>query len=186
MVIVSTYMAIVYLVTDKLHVLTMYILGLRSSWGTSRIRTSWSPSGHLLTPALSPFRGRALEATLVWRRLFIVLMTATHISPNVFSLPGFLTNVQWTSHYNTRQWQTFTLYITFIHTFTSSYYTSHSYVHSRLRFFISSALHGRLAALDSLCQIQYHSLGYFAYSWTTGNLFTFSELGYASLSPLIS
>jgi hypothetical protein len=83
-------------------------------------------------------RERGLEATLVRRRLFIVLMTAAHISPNVFSLRVFLTNLQWTSHYNNRQWHTSILYITFIRTFTSSYYTSHSYVHSHLHFFCSS------------------------------------------------
>jgi hypothetical protein len=46
----------VYLL-DSTHVLRMYILGLRSSWGTSRVRPSWSPSGHILTPTLSPFWG---------------------------------------------------------------------------------------------------------------------------------
>ncbi len=35
----------------------MYILGLSSSWGTSRIRPAWSPFEHQLTPALSPIRG---------------------------------------------------------------------------------------------------------------------------------
>jgi hypothetical protein len=40
----------------------MYILGLRSSWGTSQVRPSWSPSEHLLTPALSPFRGARIRS----------------------------------------------------------------------------------------------------------------------------
>jgi hypothetical protein len=35
----------------------MYILGLSSSWGTSRIRPAWSPCEHQLTPALSPIWG---------------------------------------------------------------------------------------------------------------------------------
>ncbi len=35
----------------------MYILGLSSSWGTSRIYPAWSPSEHQLTPALSPIWG---------------------------------------------------------------------------------------------------------------------------------
>jgi hypothetical protein len=34
---------------------TTYILGLQSSWGTSRVHPSWSHSRHILTPALSPF-----------------------------------------------------------------------------------------------------------------------------------
>ncbi len=40
----------------------MYILGLRSSWGTLRVRPWWSPSGHILTPALSPFRGAPVRS----------------------------------------------------------------------------------------------------------------------------
>ncbi len=51
-----------YLITDKTHVLRMYILGLRSSWGTSRVRASWSPSGHILTPAMSPFWGAPVRS----------------------------------------------------------------------------------------------------------------------------
>jgi hypothetical protein len=35
----------------------MYILGLSSSWGTSRIRPAWSLCEHQLTPALSPIWG---------------------------------------------------------------------------------------------------------------------------------
>jgi hypothetical protein len=89
-------------------------------------------------------RKGALEATLVWRRLFIALMTAAHISPNDFSLRVFPTSVQWTSYYNTWQRHTFILYITFICTFTSSYYTSHLYVHSHLHFFCSSLQAGCL------------------------------------------
>jgi hypothetical protein len=60
----------------------MYILGLSSSWGTSRICPAWSPSEHQLAPALSPIWG--IRSHAVRRRLFIVLMTAAHISPNVF------------------------------------------------------------------------------------------------------
>jgi hypothetical protein len=98
-----------------------------------------------------------LEATLVRRMLFIVLMTAAHISPKVFSLR--VASHQCTA--NILLWytamHTFILYITFIRTFTSSYFTPHSYVHSYLHSFISSALHGRLAALDSLYSINCYS-----------------------------
>ncbi len=41
---------------------------------------------------------------------------------------------------------------------THSYCTSHSYVHLHLHSFTSSALLGRLAALDSLCPIQDYTL----------------------------
>ncbi len=71
----------------------MYILGLYSSWGSSWICPAWSPSEHLLTPALSPF-GAGVRSHAVQRRLFIFLMTAAHISPNVFSLRKFLGNTQ--------------------------------------------------------------------------------------------
>ncbi len=39
------------------HYLSNDILGLSSSWGTSRIRPAWSPCEHQLTPALSPIWG---------------------------------------------------------------------------------------------------------------------------------
>ncbi len=70
----------------------VYILGLCSSWGTSRICPAWSPSEHQLSPALSPF-GTRVRSQAVRRRLFIVLMTAAHISPNIFSLRYFLSNI---------------------------------------------------------------------------------------------
>jgi hypothetical protein len=50
--------------------------------------------GHILTLSLSPFLGAHVRSPAFRRRLFIVLMTAAHISPNVFSLQMFLTNVQ--------------------------------------------------------------------------------------------
>ncbi len=70
----------------------MYILGLFSSWGTSRICPAWSPSEHQLAQALSPIWA-CVRSHAVRRRLFIVLMTAAHISPNVFSLQNFLSNI---------------------------------------------------------------------------------------------
>jgi hypothetical protein len=115
----------------------MYILGLRSSWGTSRVRPSWSPSEHLMTPALSPFRGARVRSHAYPEEIVYSLMTAAHISPNVFSLQMFLSNVQWISHYSTRQLHAHILYITFIRTFTS-YVTHHIHAHSHLHFFWSS------------------------------------------------
>ncbi len=70
----------------------LHILGLYPSWGTSRICPAWSPSEHQLTPALSPF-GARVRSQGVRRRLFIALMTAAHISPNVFALRNFLSNI---------------------------------------------------------------------------------------------
>jgi hypothetical protein len=129
------------------HDWAMYILGLYSSWGTSRICPAWSPSEQLLTLVLFLF-GARIRSHAVRKRLFIVLMTAAHISPNVFSLQKFLSNTQGlflTAHNN------------IIHT----YYTSHLYARLHLYFirlvhlFISSDLHGRLAALSSLSPIHF-------------------------------
>ncbi len=91
----------------------LYILGLRSSWGTSWVRPAWSLSGLYWLWLCPHFWAPTPEATLLRRRLFVVLMTASHISPNVFSLQVSLTNIYWTSYYNARQC---------MHT----YYTSHS------------------------------------------------------------
>ncbi len=49
------------------------------------------------------FRAPTLEAMLLQRRLFKILMTAAHISPNVFSLQLSLASVYWTSYYNIQQ-----------------------------------------------------------------------------------
>ncbi len=42
---------------------------------------------------LCPQSGARIRSHAVRRRLFIVLMTAAHISPNVFSLQNFLSNI---------------------------------------------------------------------------------------------
>jgi hypothetical protein len=70
----------------------MYILGLFSFWGISRICPAWSPLS-INWLRLCPQSGARVRSHIVRRRLFIVLMTAAHISPNVFSLLNFLSNV---------------------------------------------------------------------------------------------
>ncbi len=143
----------------------MYILGPRSSRGTLRVRPLWSPSGHILTPALSPFLGACVRSHAVRRRLFIVLMTAAHISPNVFSPQTFLTNIQWKNYYNTHSsshtYDTYDTYHihTYIHTF-ALHYTTHS---CTFHIFISSVLRGRLAALNPLCPIHLCCTWYFKF-----------------------
>jgi hypothetical protein len=98
---------------------------------------------------LCPYFGAPTpEATLLRRRLFIVLMTAAHISPNVFSLQMSLASIYSPSYYSIGQ---------YMHT----YYTSHSHISycitlcymihpSPSLIFTSSALPGRLSALGSL------------------------------------
>jgi hypothetical protein len=99
------------------------VLGLCSSWGTSQKRPSWSPSEHKLTLALSPF-GARVRSHAIRRRLFLVLMTAAHISPNVFSLWKFLSNIQ-------------ELFLTVHDNIIHAYYTSHLYAHLHLLFHMS-------------------------------------------------
>jgi hypothetical protein len=100
------------------------------------------------------FRVPTLEARLLRRRLFMVLMTAAHISPTVFSLQLFLASMYWTSRYNIQQC---------MHT----YYTLHSHILYYITLYyitrshpsciyISSVLPDRLAALGSLRPYTYY------------------------------
>ncbi len=94
---------------------------------------------------LCPQSRACVRIHVVWRRLFIVLMTAAHISPNVFSLRNFLSHIHvlFLAYIHRHS---YLLYITFKQTFTSFYYeTNHS--------IIFSALHGRPTALGLLCPI---------------------------------
>ncbi len=103
---------------------------------------------------------RALEAMLVERRLFIFLMTAAHISPNVFSLRVFLANVQWTSHYNIRQWHTFILYITlYVHSHPHIIHHIHMYIHVFISSFLLLFMAGWLPS--TLC-VRYSFFAYIA------------------------
>jgi hypothetical protein len=95
-----------------------------------------------------------LVATLLRRRLFIVLMTAAHISPHVFFFSSNCPLLTYTEHLiiihgNAR------IHIIH-HSHTNLYYTTLYYVTHPCssHTFISSALRGRLAALGSLCPIQ--------------------------------
>ncbi len=101
----------------------MYILGLCSSWGTSWICPAWSPSEHQLALALSPFGGPSPKPHRL-EGMFIVLMTAAHISPNISSLRNFLSNIH-------------ELFLTVQATSFNTYYTSHLYAHLHLLFYMS-------------------------------------------------
>ncbi len=97
---------------------------------------------------LCPQSGARVRSHAVRRRLFIVLMTAAHISPNVFSLRNFLSNIHalfFIIHSPT--------YILIIHHIqTSNYILLFTWqIHS----FISSALHSRPAALGLQCPIHF-------------------------------
>ncbi len=115
----------------------MYILGICSSCGTSRICPAWSPSEHQLTPALSPFRAR-VRSHVVRKRLFIVLMTAAHISPNIFSLRNFLSNIH--RLFLTVHITSFILFIHHIHAYIYIFYLHVLFTLSLLRIFMAGWL----------------------------------------------
>ncbi len=77
---------------------------------------------------LCPQSGARVRSHGIQRRLFIVLMTAAHDSPNVFSLRNFLGNIHvlfslYIHHHS------YLLYITFKQAFTSFYYMIKSLFH---------------------------------------------------------
>ncbi len=97
---------------------------------------------------LCPQLGARVRSHAVRRRLFIVLMTAAHISPNIFSLRNFLSNIHvypslYIHHHS------YLLYITFNQAFISFYLHDKSTL-SLLRLFIA----GRL---PSVSHVQYSS-----------------------------
>jgi hypothetical protein len=140
-----------YLFTIMYIYWSLYILGLRSSWGTSRARPAWSLSRHILTPALSPYWGtHARSHALPEEVVYSLSDSCWHFTQRLFP-PTVPYYVYWTSYYNTRQC-THTYYTSQSHNlyYTTLYHTTNS---CPSRIFISSALRGRLAVLGSLCSI---------------------------------
>jgi hypothetical protein len=115
----------------------MYILGLSSAWGTSQICPAWSPFEHQLAPALSPIWGR-VRSHAVRRRLLIVLMTAAHISPNVFSLRNLLSNIH--GLFLMVHLTSFTSFIHHIYTHIYIFYLHDMIILSLLRIFMAGRL----------------------------------------------
>jgi hypothetical protein len=95
---------------------------------------------------LCPQSGARVRSHAIRRRLFIFLMTAAHISPNVFSLRNFLGNI----HVLLLIIHS-TSFILIIHHIRTSNY---SFITWQIHSFTSSVLHSRLAALGPLCPIQ--------------------------------
>jgi hypothetical protein len=115
----------------------MYILGLFSSWGTSQICPAWSPSEHQLA-RICPQFGARVWSHAVRRRLFIVLMTAAPISPNVFSLRNFLSNIH--GLFLTVHSTSFISIIHHIYSHTYIFYLHDIFTLSFLRIFMGSRL----------------------------------------------
>jgi hypothetical protein len=96
---------------------------------------------------LCPQSGARVWSHPVRRRLFIVLMTAAHISPNVFSLHNFLSNVH--------------VLFLIIHSTSFILIIRHIWTNNcillftwQIHSFISLAPHSRPAALSLSCPIQ--------------------------------
>jgi hypothetical protein len=70
----------------------MYILGLSSSWGTSRICPAWSLSEHQLTPSLSPIWGLRPKPSRPEEVVSIPNDSCSHFTQR-FSLRNFLSNI---------------------------------------------------------------------------------------------
>jgi hypothetical protein len=128
-------------------------LGSVRTWAISFLRhlanmSSMVPFWASTDSGFVPNPGPRVRSHTVQRRLFISLMTAAHISPNVFSLWNFLSNIHLLlSLYIHRN--LFLLYITFIRTIYILF------IYTTIRFTISVGLHGRPAALGPLCPLQY-------------------------------
>jgi hypothetical protein len=101
---------------------------------------------------LSPQSGARAWSHAVRRRLFMFLMTAAHISPNVFSLRNFLSNVHALFHiiHST----SFTLIIHHIRTSNYSFYLHEKSTLSFIRFFIA----GRLPSVSCVWYSHYEVL----------------------------
>jgi hypothetical protein len=99
------------------------------------------------------FGAPTLEAMLLQRRLFTVLMTAAHISTNVLSLQLSLSSVLYTEHLTTMYSNALIHIIHYIHTsyVVLYYFTWYTYVHlasSFLLFFLAGWL--RFTTSDTL------------------------------------
>jgi hypothetical protein len=125
----------------------MYILGLSSSWGTSRICPAWSPSEHQLTRGCSPIWGPSPKPRHQEEVVYSPNDSCSHFTQCLFpqKLPQqhvLLLMIHLTS---------FILIIHHIHTNNYTFlFTWH--IHT----FTSSDPHGRHAALGPLCPIQLH------------------------------
>jgi hypothetical protein len=109
---------------------TWAISFLRHLANISSMFPFWASTDSGFVPNLGP----RVWSHAFHRRLFIVLMTATHISPNVFSLRNFLSNIHvllplYIHHHS------YLLYITFI-------WTIISFIYIAFCFTISVGLHG--------------------------------------------
>jgi hypothetical protein len=131
---------------------SLYIPGLRSSWGTSWACPAWSLFGHILTPALSLVQGIHARSHAPPEEVVYSLNDSCSHFTHRLSLQLSLASIYWTSYYNTRQC-THTYYTSQSYKFVLHHiiYTTHSCPSSHLH---SSVLHGRLAVLGFVSPIR--------------------------------
>jgi hypothetical protein len=104
----------------------------------------------MLTPALSPFWGVPVRSHACPEDAVYSLNDSCSYFTNVFSLRVLLTYVERISYYNTCMAHIHIRHHIHMYIYT---YTIH-HIHMYACIFISSFLHRRLAALNSLCPIQ--------------------------------
>jgi hypothetical protein len=119
------------------NVCTWAISFLRHLADMSSMVPFWASTDSGFVPNLGP----RIRSHTVRRRLFIFLMTAAHISPNVFSLRNFLGNIHVLLPLYIHR-HSYLLYIKF----TQTIYILFIYI--TIRFTISAGFHGRPAALS--------------------------------------
>ncbi len=123
----------------------MYILGLSSSWGSSRICPAWSPTGHQLAPALFPILGPRPKPCRPEEVVYSPNDSCSHFTPRLFP-PKLLSNIH-ILLLTTHSHHSYLLYVPFIRTIIS-------FIYMTFCSFISSGLRGRPAALSLLCPLQ--------------------------------
>jgi hypothetical protein len=105
----------------------MYILGLSSSRGTSRICPPWSPSEHQLTPALSPIWGLRPKPCRPEEVVYSPNDSSSHFTQRLFplQLPRNIHNyfLRYILHHS------YLLYITFTQAIISFIYITYSLFH---------------------------------------------------------
>ncbi len=86
--------------THILIIVHTWASGLQSSWGTSRAPPAWSPSGHVLTLALSPFQSTHGRSHAPPEDIVYILNDSCSHFTNIFSLQLSLL-AYWASYFNT-------------------------------------------------------------------------------------
>ncbi len=106
----------------------MYILRLSSSWGTSQICPTWSPSEHQLAPALSPIWGPRPKPRRPEQVVNSPNDSRSHFTQHLFP-PKLPKQHTWITSYGTLNIIHIFLYITFTRTFISFIYMTYSHFH---------------------------------------------------------